>query len=340
MENVKRYGEMKDSGVEWIGEIPKHWEVIRLKRLCSSITDGAHFSPETAYQGFPYITATDIHGKGLDYANAKCISESDFLSLQAQGCQPQRGDVLLVKDGATTGRVGLMTDDTPCVMLSSVAMLRHSADTHDVYLMYLLMSEIIQAQIRLSMAGAAMPRTTLTKLVKYLGIKCPLPEQQAIASYLDDKCSAIDDIIASSRASIDDYKQLKASTIYEAVTKGLNPDVEMKDSGVEWIGEIPDSWSILKYKYLLEIHSGDGIINSELSDEGSYPVFGGGDIIGYYSKSNVQQNCILIGRVGARCGCVTITNCPSWATDNALIINTNCCVKYIYYLLVSSNLMK
>ena len=77
-------------------------------------------------------------------------------------------------------------------------------------------------------------------------VKIPLPllnEQQAIADYLDEKCSKIDEIIAEAKASIDEYKELKQSVIFEAVTKGLDKNVEMKDSGVEWIGEIPESWN-------------------------------------------------------------------------------------------------
>ena len=84
------------------------------------------------------------------------------------GCQPQSGDVLLVKDGATTGRVGMMTDDMPCVLLSSVAMLTPKDNVLSEYLMWLIESEVLQFQIRKSMAGSAMPRTTLTKLMACL----------------------------------------------------------------------------------------------------------------------------------------------------------------------------
>lgn len=79
----------------------------------------------------------------------------------------------------------------------------------------------------------------------------PNDEQSAIASFLDTQCAKIDEIIAQAKASIEDYKQWKASIIYEAVTKGLNPNVEMKDSGIEWIGEVPADWTIIRVKNLL-----------------------------------------------------------------------------------------
>ena len=174
---------MKNSDIEWIGEIPKEFETLQLKFLCKLITDGTHFSPSTVETGLPYITAGDVHGIGLDYNSAKRISEEGFNLLVNQGCQPLKGDVLLVKDGATTGRVGFVDSDVPCVILSSVAMLRPADNINGHYLMYLLASYFLQNQILVSMAGSAMPRITLTKLVKYIGLLSPLSEQQEIADY-------------------------------------------------------------------------------------------------------------------------------------------------------------
>ena len=210
--------EMKDSGVEWIGKIPKHWEVCKLKWLCKKITDGSHFSPETVDDGFPYITAGNVDGIGIDYRQTKRISLQDYKSLEKSDCRPFQGDVLLVKDGATTGRVGLMIDNEPCVALSSVAILKPAYNIQSRYLMYILMSEMLQFQIQKSMAGSAMPRTTLSKLVDYTALICKPKEQSAIASYLDDKCSAIDSIISEKEALIGELESYKKSLIFETVT--------------------------------------------------------------------------------------------------------------------------
>ena len=209
---------MKDSGVEWIGKIPREFDPVQLKFFCKLITDGTHFSPTTVENGWPYITAGDVHGIGLDYNSAKRISEEDFQLLVAQGCQPLKGDVLLVKDGATTGRVGFVDSDTPCVILSSVAMLRPADNTDGHYLMYLLASDFLQKQILVSMAGSAMPRTTLTKLTKYIGLLPPLHEQKEIANYLDAKCAEIDKLIAKKEQLVKELESYKKSLIYEVVT--------------------------------------------------------------------------------------------------------------------------
>lgn len=113
---------------------------------------------------------------------------------------------------------------------------------------------------------------------------------------------------------------------------------EMKDSGIEWIGAIPVSWSTIKNKYIFRLRSGEAISKEALIDEGLYPVYGGGERIGYYNKYNVSSNSFLIGRVGARCGCVTPVNSLCWATDNALIAEIDDMNDYYTYALIAANL--
>ena len=209
---------MKDSGVEWIGEIPERWRYCKLKQACSKISDGSHFSPEITTEGYPYITAKDVHGLGIDYTSASKISEENYFALVKAGCKPERNDVLLVKDGATTGRVGMVTDSTACVLLSSVAMLRPNARVTPTYLYYFLQSNLMQKQILISMAGSAMPRITLSKIVGFVLTIPPISEQKEIVSYLDEKCAAIDSLIASKEALITELEAYKKSLIYEYVT--------------------------------------------------------------------------------------------------------------------------
>lgn len=206
------------SGIDWIGMIPDGWRITEMKNLCVSITDGSHFSPERQSDGMPYITAGDVRGRGIDYKNAMRIKIEDYNMLESQGCRPHKGDVLMVKDGATTGRVGMMIDDEECVLLSSVAMLTPRESVDSDYLMYLIQSDVIQSQIRLLMAGSAMPRVTLKKINTLNGLQLSIDEQRAIAEYLDSKCDEIDRLIAMKRQKIETLKVYKKSIIYEAVT--------------------------------------------------------------------------------------------------------------------------
>ena len=212
--NVK----MKDSGVDWIGEIPEHWNEIKLKYVFSRIADGTHFSPETIEDGMPYITATDVRGKCIDFSETKKISQKDYEALVTAGCKPQLNDILLVKDGATTGRVGLMTDNTNCVTLSSVAMLTPQEKHSHLYLMYMMMSDFMQKQILLSMAGAAMPRITLVKLSNFIGVIPPTEEQESIATYIEEACTPIDNAIINATKQISLLQERKQIIINEVVT--------------------------------------------------------------------------------------------------------------------------
>lgn len=209
--------EMKDSGSEWIGMIPKHWVTKRLKFVSDNF-DGTHYSPETKENGKPYVTAADIRGKGIDYASTKKISQKDYDRLVEQGCKIENNDVLLVKDGATTGRVGLMIDCEECVALSSVAMLRPKEGIYPLFLMYCMMSNAMQNQITNSMAGSAMPRITLTKLNEFVVCVPHFDEQRKIAAFIDGKVEKIGQTIDEINIQIDALKSYKSALITEAVT--------------------------------------------------------------------------------------------------------------------------
>lgn len=209
---------MKDSGIEWIGEIPKYWNLARVKQVCCKVTDGSHFSPPIVEDGYPYITATNIHGRGIDYESAKLIDEQSYTQLEKNGCRPKSGDVLMVKDGATTGRVGLMVDNEPCVILSSVALMRPTTICNSDYLFFFLQSNSFQVQVLVSMAGSAMPRTTLDKLVEYFVVLPPSTEQRAITNYLDTKTAEIDALIKDKQTMADKLREYRKSLISEAVT--------------------------------------------------------------------------------------------------------------------------
>ena len=252
----QQYDSYKPSGIDWIGDIPSHWETCRFQYALKEIKDGTHFSPEPCEDGYPYITAADVRGIGLDYSSAKKISESDFISLVKAGCGAKKGDVLLVKDGATTGRVGYKDDDIDCVTLSSVAMLRGSNMVNSKYLMHFISGNYLQHQILVAMAGAAMPRITLEKINSFNIILPPLAEQEAIAAWLDEKCQEIDAAIAKVDREIELIDELKQSEISRVVTRGLNPDAPLRPSGIDWIGDIPSHWKCIKIKHLSPVLRG------------------------------------------------------------------------------------
>ena len=204
------------SGIDWIKEIPEGWKVLPVKRMCQNITDGSHFSPNTAGEGKAYITVSNVYNDEVHVDEAAKISIDDFSVLVANGCQPPIGSVLLAKDG-TVGRTAVVQDND-YVVLSSLGILTPLGTVLSKYLKYLLDSDPLQAQMQLAMAGSALRRITITKICKLIGIQPPLSEQKAIITHLNEKCSDIDRLIALKQQKIESLKDYKKSVIYEAVT--------------------------------------------------------------------------------------------------------------------------
>lgn len=227
MTTAKGYTEMKDSGIQWIGQIPTHW-LLKKAKYCVSITNGSDPKSEGS---------VPVYGSGSE-------------SFKTCGEYKEGPAVLIGRKGATLhiphyieGRywnVDTAFDVKPQEDFS----LRY----------YYYLACVFDYNYYISQT--TLPGMTQTN---YNNMKLPCPsldEQTAIASYLDAQCAKIDEIIAQAKASIEDYKQWKASIIYEAVTKGLNPNVEMKDSGIEWVGNVPAHWRVTKIKNFVSLRSG------------------------------------------------------------------------------------
>lgn len=247
---MKTYDFYKDSGIEWIGKIPSHWKRAILKRYCK-VTDGSHFSPKTQETGFPYVSVKDIGFNKIDLVNCKRISEREFDDLVKNGCKPSEGDVLLTKDG-TIGRAAVVTSDLePFVVLSSLGILTPKEGINPNFLYFFLVSGANVDQMFSFIHGSALTRLTIEK-IQNLNISIPsLQEQSVIASYLDQKTSEIDELIADKKRLLELYEEEKTAVINHAVTKGLDPNSPMKDSGIDWLGEIPEHWEVKKLKMIV-----------------------------------------------------------------------------------------
>ena len=319
---------MKQSGIDWIGEIPDDWKIIRLKHIFQIKKDIA------GKEGFTVLSVTqtgirpkDMSSKGqfaLDYSKYQLVNSGEFIM---NHMDLKTGWIDISKYNGVTSpdyRVFYLTDKN-CVK-----------DYYKQIFQYCYKNLIF---FSLGQGVADLGRWRLPAEM-FNNFKLPLPPkatQQRIAEYLDSKCAQIDSIIEESKKSIEEYKAWKQSVIFEAVT-GKNLNCKKKDSGIEWIGEVPDVWTCTKLKYYIQIKSGDAIRNEELTDLGLYQVFGGGECIGMTNLHNADSSNILIGRVGARCGCITKPNDKVWATDNALIVSSNMNRDFLTYCLQAVNL--
>lgn len=209
---------MKDSGIEWIGKIPEHWEISKLKYYSKYITDGTHTTPEYLADGVPFLSIKDISAGKLDFSNTKYISQQQHEEL-SKHAPIEKGDILFTRIGTLGVSVIVETDITFDIFVS-VGLLKPKDTINTKYLNYVMNSEYYYQYIQLVKAGEG---TSAAKFnlsdVSNSPIVCPpLSEQQAIADYLDRKCSEIDSIIEKRERMIELMTEYKKSLIYECVT--------------------------------------------------------------------------------------------------------------------------
>ena len=148
----------------------------------------------------------------------------------------------------------------------------------------------------------------------------PLNEQCAIAAFLDRETASINSFIAKKERLIELLQEKRTALISRAVTKGLDPDVPMKDSGVEWLGEIPVHWDVKRLKHVAAMRAGSSITGEDIEEAGDYAVFGGNGIRGYTSSFTHEGEYPLIGRQGALCGAVAVASGKFWASEHAIVV--------------------
>ncbi|MCZ8371163.1 restriction endonuclease subunit S [Phocaeicola sp. KGMB11183] len=208
---------LKDSGIEWIGEIPEHWEIRTLKTMLSGIQDGTHGTFKNVISDYLLLSAKNITDNGLQFSDIeRTISENDYKTIISNG-YPQKGDILLCCVG-TIGRCCIYNYDRIYAFQRSVSFLRTNKNTSNRFLLYLLRSQICTTQFLMSARTSAQSGIYLSTLSSLIIITPPLPEQQSIADYLDQKCSEIDALISIKQQKIEKLKDYKKSLIFECVT--------------------------------------------------------------------------------------------------------------------------
>lgn len=248
MAMIRPEGEMKDSGIQWVGVVPKNWSVKPLYVCLNEINQ----------KNDPVVT-TNI----LSLTNTEGVIPYSERGNQGNKSKENFNEYKLVYPNTIVansmniliGSVGL-SKYKGCV--SPVYYVYSAKPNIDIrYMNYLFQMEQFQKRLKQFANGILEIRLRVSSH-DILHQHVVLPdyiEQQVIADYLDEICSKIDEIIAEAKASIDEYKELKQSVIFEAVTKGLYKNVDMKDSGVEWIGEIPVDWVVKKFKYVATVNT-------------------------------------------------------------------------------------
>ena len=331
--SFRKYAEYKESGVVWLDEVPEHWEVKRLK-FCVQLADQKMKADRE--KPLPYVGLENIQswtGKllGLDPDVVPTSAANRF----------GKGMTLFGKLRPYLAKACNPDFEGLC---STELLVFKSASFDRRLLLYLLLTDGFIKTVDSSTYGAKMPRANWDFIGNCIVPVPPLEEQKQIAAFLDKETTKIDALVEKQEQLITLLREKRQAIISHAVTRGLNPNVKMKDSGIEWLGEVPEHWEMGHLRWFISIKSGEGLSNSQFSketlDEDSYPVIGGNGTMGYSKHFNTTQKAFAIGRVGALCGNVHFLKEKCWITDNALKISKweGFNDSYFEYMLRAANL--
>ena len=308
---MERYNEYKDSGVYFIPDIPNSWQVLKAKYLFKQ--EKREVCPEDE------IVTCFRDGQVTLRKNRR--TEGFTNSMKEIGYQGVRkGDLVIHNMDAFAGAIGVSDSDGKGTPVYACCTPKRN-DINQYYYCYLL-RYLARNGFILSLAKGIRERSTDFRFNDFKELYLPVPskeEQDAIVSYIDLQSTKIDEAIAQQQKMIDLLNERKQIIINNAVTKGLNPDAPMKDSGVDWIGEIPEQWEVRKLKHIAKLKSGDTISSDSFTEDG-FPVYGGNGFRGYTNRFTNDGEYVLIGRQGALCGNVNYATGKFFAAEHAVVV--------------------
>lgn len=255
--SLPRYPEYKDSGVEWLGEVPGHWEVLKIKRIVAMpITDGPHETPQFIVEGIPFVSAEAVSSGKIDFSKIRaCISEEDNARYSLK-YSPKLHDIYMVKSGATTGITAIVESRTDFNIWSPLAVVRCGDGALPHFVLNFMRSQNFLEAVTLNWSFGTQQNIGMGVIENLFCTLPPLPEQTQIAAFLDRETAKIDELVAEQRRLMELLKEKRQAVISHAVTRGLNPDAPLKPSGIEWLGDLPEHWRVGKCGFYLSILSG------------------------------------------------------------------------------------
>lgn len=316
---MDRYEEYKDSDVEWIGEIPAGWEVRRISSLYEArnekVSDRDYPPLSVTMQGV--IPQLETAAKTQDGENRKLVKSGDF----AINSRSDR-----------RGACGISAYDGSVTLITNVLAPKDRASMNPRYYSYLFRSEGFADEYYRQGTGIVDDLwSTNWARMKNILVACPsLAEQASIAEHLDAKTTEIDSLVEDCEREVELLQEYRKAVISEAVTKGLDPNAPMKDSGIDWIGEIPEGWSLIKAKYVVRVEHGTDPLS-----EGGIPVYGSGEKSFKTCGEYKEPPATLVGRKGATLHIPHYVETRYWNVDTAFNVNAIKGVysdKFYYYL--------
>jgi type I restriction enzyme S subunit len=340
---AKSYSSYKPSGVAWLGNIPSHWTIGRLKFSATSRTSNVDKHTKDDELPVELCNYVDV------YNNEFITSELTFMKASATEPEIERfeikkGDVLITKDSESWDDIAVpavVAEDLGGVLCGyHLAIIRSlPSKFHAGYLFRLFCSEMLNYQFKIEANGVTRFGLPTAAIDNALLLRPPLHEQEMIADYIDRETARIDALIGKKRRLLDLLEEKRLALITQAVTKGLEPNAPMKDSGIPWLGQIPAHWEVVQLGKKIQLHRGVDITKDEQVD-GPYPVVSSGGIDSYHDSYLCAGPGVLVGRKGAA-GKVHFVEDNYWPHDTTLYVSQfrGNWPKYVYYKLIVMDLV-
>lgn len=332
----KRYPRYKDSGIEWIGEIPEEWKIARLKHLTKKI--GSGITPRGGAEsylvsGIPLIRSQNVQFEGLSREGLAYISNEQNEKMINSKVLPN--DVLLNITGASIGRTCMVPQNMEQSNVNQhVCIIRPKKSSLSQFIWRFLSSHVGQIQVFEGEDGISREGLNFERIKNFVITLPPDEDIERIAAYLDRDSTAIMSLVSKKQRLIELLKEKRAAIITRAVTKGLDPDTPMKDSGVEWVGKIPQEWGLIRFKHMARMKYGSSL-PSELRNDGDFLVYGSNGPVGMNSCANTFAPVVVLGRK-VSFGKVNYSDKPVFAIDTTYYIDKSCTdshMKWLFYLL-------
>lgn len=320
-----RYEKYKN--IDWFGyvnSIPEHWEILPNIALFTERVAKRHADEEL-------LSVTINKGviKQTDNDNKKDISNEDKSNYKYVDI----GDIAYNKMRMWQGSVGYSKYSGIVSPAYVVLKPKLSRVANSIYFHYLFRTSFYNMYSRQYSYGLCDDQLNLRffDFKRMYSIVPPIIEQIKIAEYLNKKQQYLENIVEKKQKTIELLKEKKKAIINKAITKGINPNVKMKNSGIEWLGEVPEHWKVSKVKYISNLKSGNTITSASIDVVGNYPVFGGNGIRGYSKKYTHEGDFVLIGRQGALCGNINYANGKFFATEHAVVCTPRKNYNYLWF---------
>jgi len=350
---TRPYPYYRHTDVEWLGELPTHWEVKRLSHIASYRTSSVDKKMVVGELPVRLCNYTDVY-----YLERIRATDGEFMRATAserevEGFRLRKGDVVVTKDSedwrdiAVPALIEESAQDFVCGY--HLGIIRPNRSTNPGFLFRLMQSVAINRQLQVSASGVTrygLPRAAICKA------QVPLPptdEQRAITAFLDQETGKIDAVIEKNRQLIERLEEYRTALITRIVTRGLAPEdavaaglepsARFRDSGVEWLGEVPEHWEVRSLRHICQLRYGDSL-PSEARQTGCVRVFGSNGPVGHHNASNTDAPVIVIGRKGSH-GKVNFHEQSVFAIDTTYFVDklsTGADLRWLYYALLCADL--